>query len=119
MIHEPTWPELRASNRRLLDSCIRLAAATPTAYGSPRWAGLANTDPEKFRAVQRAADAWRLWWDPAAVAARRAAEADALDQAVADRIRTAAHAIAAGRTWHAGPTHTELFRLRYPWLEAA
>jgi hypothetical protein len=108
---------LRTANRRLLDACLILTAATPVAYRTAAWQELPAEHPERYAALVRAADAWHDWWTPDARALRHAAHLDDIEQAVSGRLKDAARAIAQGRQWTpCGPSATELFRRRYPWL---
>jgi hypothetical protein len=118
-IVETTWAELHATNRRIQDACLRLLAALPTAYGSPAWEALPNDHPEKFRAMRRAAEAWRRYWQAEAVATRQGAEQDRIDRAALAQLRAVSHDVSGAADWHAigrGPTWRELQCRRYPWL---
>ncbi|HEX3785047.1 MAG TPA: hypothetical protein VHX38_35765 [Pseudonocardiaceae bacterium] len=116
---ESTWTEFRATNRRVQDACLRMLAALPMAYGSPEWEALPNDHPEKYRAMRRAAEAWRRYWQPEAVSTRRDAEQDRIDRAACAQLRAVSHNVSEAADWHAigrGPTWRELQRRRYPWL---
>jgi hypothetical protein len=116
-ITEPLWTEVRAVNRRILDAGLLLWASVPVPYGSPQWHALPMSHPDKAKAVRRAAEAWRKWWEPDARRTRQAADADALDRAVTARLRAASHAVAGSTAWGgSGPSWAELERRRYPWL---
>jgi hypothetical protein len=116
---EPTLPELRAANRVIADSVLVTMTGWPVRYGSPAWHALPADHPHRHQAMQRAAEAWWRYWQPDAIALRRAAEADRIDRAVAARLRAISHDIASTWTAHglgAGPSWQELQRRRYPWL---
>jgi hypothetical protein len=114
---DPRVTAQRITSRRLLDACLIASAALPIAYRSPGWHALPTEHPERRAALVRAADAWHDWHLPDARLLRQAAELDAIEQAVTDRLKAAATAVADARSWSAlGPGHAELHRLRYPWL---
>jgi hypothetical protein len=116
---EPTWTEIRAANRAALDAILLTLASWPVVYGSPAYHALPAGHPHRAIAMRRAAEAWRSYWDPAAVAARRADIADQTDRRAAARIKALSADLSAATDWTraaTGPTHAQLRRRRYPWL---
>ena len=80
-------------------------------YGSPEWHALPNSDPRKSAAVWRAAECWRTYWEPDAVAARLADELEFLDHEVIRRIRATSYEVASGADWRSlaqQPTYATL-----------
>jgi hypothetical protein len=116
---ERSWPEQHADNRAILDVCLRMLADQAPRHGSPAWHALPTEHPERLAATRRAADAWWRYWQPDAVATRRAADADRLDWAVAARVRAVSHDLSGAADWTrlaTGPTWQVLQARRYPWL---
>lgn len=115
-IVDPPLTVLRARLRACQDASLLALTRWPVVYGSPEYDALPAEHPDRQTALQRAADAWRAYWQPDAVAVRRAAEADRIAAEIDRRWRALSHDLAGAGPWPAGPTHAELARLRYPWL---
>jgi hypothetical protein len=118
-IVEPTWPEQHTHNRTVLDACIRMLADQAPRHGSSAWHALPADHPERLAATVRAADSWWRYWQPDAIATRRAADANRIDRTVADRIRALSHDLSSAADWThvaTGPTWRVLQARRYPWL---
>jgi hypothetical protein len=116
---DPDWTTVHAANRALADSVLLTLTAWPVRYGSPEFHALPAAHPDRAEAMRRAAEAWAAWWQPDAVATRRAADADRIDRATTARLRAASHDIAAAARatgTRPGPTWQDLHRRRYPWL---
>lgn len=99
----------------ILTSVRLLLANQPPEYGSPAWHTLPTDHPDRERAVWQAAEAWRRYWLPAAIAERLRSEMDLIDRATLERFKAASTDVS--RAWDAsrhcaGPTFTELRRRR-------
>ena len=73
----------------ILDSVRLLLAHQPPEYGSLAWHKLPVDHPDRERAVSEAAEAWRRYWLPSAIAERLRAELDLIDRATLERFKTA------------------------------
>lgn len=99
-----------------IPTSVRLLLANqPPEYGSPAWHALPADHPDRDRAVWEAAEAWRSYWTPAAIAERLRAELDLIDRATLDRFKAASADVS--RAWDlsvhcVGPRHVELQRRR-------
>jgi hypothetical protein len=95
---------------------VRLLLANQAAeYGTPAWHALPRDHPDRTRAVWQAAEAWRRYWQPAAIAERLRTELDFIDRVTLERFKTTSADVS--RAWDAsplcaGPTHAELLRRR-------
>jgi hypothetical protein len=103
------------NTHRILDSVRLLLARQPPEYGSPAWHTLPVDHPERERAVWEAAEAWRRYWLPSAIAERLRAELDLVDRVTLERFKAASADVS--RAWDvsqhcSGPTFTELRRRR-------
>lgn len=107
--------ELHATNLRILDSVRLLLAGQLPEYGSPAWHALPSGHPDRERAVWEAAEAWRRYWQPEAIAERLRTELDMLDRIALERFKAASADVAAAwdvSRYCAGPTYAELRRRR-------
>ncbi|HEX5403971.1 MAG TPA: hypothetical protein VFX16_16925 [Pseudonocardiaceae bacterium] len=103
------------TRQRILTSVRLLLANHPPEYGSPAWHALPCGHPDRNLAVWQAAEAWRCYWQPAAIAERLRAELDLIDRATLERFKAASADLS--RAWDAsrhcaGPTFAELNRRR-------
>jgi hypothetical protein len=103
------------TRQRILTSVRLLLANQPPEYGSPAWRALPHGHPDRERAVWQAAEAWRCYWQPPAIAERLRAELDLIDRATLERFKAASADLS--RAWDvsrhcAGPTFAELSRRR-------
>jgi hypothetical protein len=99
----------------ILDSVRLLLANQPPEYGSPTWRALPIDHPDRERAVWQAAEAWRRYWLPSAIAERLRAELDLVDRATLERFKALSADVS--QAWDAarhcaGPTFAELRRRR-------
>jgi hypothetical protein len=106
---------LHLTNLRILASVRLLLAKQPPEYGSPIWQTIPTNHPDRERAVWQAAEAWRRYWQPDAIADRLRAELDLIDRVTLERFKAASADVSAG--WDAsryctGPTQSELQRRR-------
>lgn len=111
----PDLRELRATNARLAASVRMLLDRQPPEYGAPAWHALPAGHPDRERAVWRAAEAWRRYWTPEAIAARLRAELDLADRIWLERFKAMTADVS--RAWDAvrycaGPSFLELQRRR-------
>lgn len=98
----------------LISIRLLLADQTPE-YGSPAWHALPADHPDRIRALRQAAEAWRRYWLPAAIARRLRNELDLIDRITLDRFKAISADVS--RAWDAsrhcsGPTFAELRRRR-------
>jgi hypothetical protein len=106
---------LHLTNLRILASVRLLLANQPSEYGSPIWQTIPTNHPDRERAVWQAAEAWRRYWQPDAIADRLRAELDLIDRITIERFKAVSADVSAA--WDAsryctGPTQTELQRRR-------
>jgi hypothetical protein len=107
--------QLHAANRRIFASLRLLLANQPPEYGSPAWQALPVDHPDRDRAVWQAAEAWRRYWRPDAIAERLRAELDLIDRITLDRFKAASADLSVAwdlSRYCTGPTQTELQRRR-------
>lgn len=100
---------------RILASVRLLLAGQPPEYGSPVWRALPPNHPDRTRAVRQAAEAWRRYWLPEAIAERLRAELDLIDRITLERFKAASADVACGwdvARYCTGPTFAELRRRR-------
>ena len=100
---------------RILASVRLLLANQPPEYGSPAWHALPADHPHRTRAVWEAAEQWRRYWLPEAIAERLRIELDLIDRVSLERFKAASTDIS--RAWEVsrhcvGPTFAELRRRR-------
>jgi hypothetical protein len=106
---------LHLTNLRILSSVRLLLAKQPPEYGSPAWQTIPTNHPDRERAVWQAAEAWRRYWQPDAIAERLRAELDLIDRITLERFKTVSADLSVA--WDAsryctGPTQSELQRSR-------
>lgn len=100
---------------RILASVRLLLANQPPEYGSPAWHALPVDHPRREQAVWEAAEEWRRYWQPEAIAERLRAELDLIDRATLERFKAISADVS--RAWDAsryctGPSFAELQRRR-------
>jgi len=106
---------LHLTNLRILASVRLLLSKQPPEYGSLAWQAIPTNHPDRERAVWQAAEAWRRYWQPDAIAERLRAELDLIDRITLERFKAVSADLSAA--WDAaryciGPTQSELQRRR-------